>query len=70
MSKTGKNIIPEGYVIRSSTIKRFDEYLKAYSDPYKVSSRDPEVNSQRFYKDYGQTYWYYLHFINNELKIR
>jgi hypothetical protein len=61
-----KNIIPEGYMIRESTIKRFNDYSNAYS----LYSANIEQAAKSLYQSYGNTYWFYLHFINNQIKIR
>lgn len=61
-----KNIVPEGYMIKESTIQRFNDYSNAYSS----YSGDINLMTQNLYKLYGETYWFYLHFINNQVKIR
>jgi hypothetical protein len=61
MGYAKKNVVPQGYGIRKSTVQRFKDYAKAYSS----RSGSPETAAQSFYKSYGKTYWFYLHFINN-----
>jgi hypothetical protein len=56
-----KNAVPQGYGISKSTFQRFKDYAKAYSS----HSGTPETAAQSFRKSYGNTYWFYLHFINN-----
>jgi hypothetical protein len=61
MGYVKKNVLPEGYGIHKSTVQRFKDYSKAYSS----RSGNPETAAQYFYKSYGNTYWFYLHFIDN-----
>lgn len=61
-----KNIVPEGYLIRESTIQRFSDYSNAYSS----YSGNANMAAQNLNKRYGNTYWFYLHFINTQVKIR
>jgi len=70
MNQTQKNIVLEGYQIRESTIKRFDNYHNDYSNAYSRYSGDLNKMAQSLYKAYGTTYWFYLHFINNQVNIR
>jgi hypothetical protein len=56
-----KNAIPQGYGIRKSTYQHFKDYAQAYSS----RSGSPESAAKSFHKSYGNTYWFYLHFINN-----
>jgi hypothetical protein len=61
MGYIGKNVLPAGYGIRKVTVLRFKEYSKAYSS----RTGTPENEAKSFYKSFGNTYWFYLHFINN-----
>jgi hypothetical protein len=61
MGYAKKNVVPQGYGIRKVTVQRFKDYAKAYSS----RSGTPETAAQYFNKSYGNTYWFYLHFINN-----
>ncbi|MEI6047305.1 MAG: DUF6057 family protein [Bacteroidota bacterium] len=61
MGYVKKNVVPEGYGIRKTTVQRFKQYTKAYSS----RSGSPETLPKTLYKSYGNTYWFYLHFINN-----
>jgi len=61
MGYTKKNVVPQGYGIRKATIQRFSNYAKLYSS----QSGNRANVEQIFAKTYGNTYWYYLHFINN-----
>ncbi len=61
MDYTKRNAVPQGYGIRKTTVQRYMDYSKAYSSR-KGSS---ETAAQYFYKLYDNTYWFYLHFINN-----
>jgi hypothetical protein len=64
MSYTKKNIIPEGYAISVNTHNRFSEYANKY-----VSFGDKsDLAARSLYGQYGKTYWFYLHFINKNLK--
>ena len=66
MYYSNENIIPEGYMIRESTVKRFNDYSNAYS----LYSDNPNLAAKKLYQSFGNTYWFYLHFINNKVKIR
>jgi hypothetical protein len=59
MGYVKKNVLPEGYGIHKLTVQRFKDYAKAYS------SRSG--NPQYFHKSFGNTYWFYFHFINNRI---
>jgi hypothetical protein len=61
MGYAKKNVLPQGYGIRKSTVQRFKDYAKAYS----FRSGSPETAAQSFHKSFGNTYWFYFHFINN-----
>jgi hypothetical protein len=61
MGYVKKNVIPQGYGIRKSTVQHFKEYAKVYSS----RSGSPETAAQSFDKSFGNTYWFYFHFINN-----
>jgi hypothetical protein len=61
MGYAKKNVLPQGYGIRKSTVQRFKDYAKAYSS----RSGSPETAAQSFHKSFGDTYWFYFHFINN-----
>ena len=60
------NIVPEGYIIRNATIKRFTDYSNAFSQ----YAANPDLAAKNLYQSYGNTYWFYLHFINTKVKIR
>lgn len=70
MSQIQKNIVPEGYKIRDTTIRSFKEYFNDYSNARSSYSGDLNLMAQKLYKNYGKTYWYYLHFTNNKMNIR
>lgn len=70
MNQTQKNIVPDGYKIRNSTIKHFDNYFTDYSNALSSYSGNLNMMAQSLYKAYGTTYWFYLHFINNKVNIR
>jgi Family of unknown function (DUF6057) len=61
MGYAKKNVVPQGYGIRKSTAQRFKDYAKAYSS----RSGSPQTAAKSFHKSYGNTYWFYLHFIDN-----
>jgi hypothetical protein len=63
---TEKDFLPEGYRIRESTRNRYNEFMQAYS----TCSGDMNLAAKKLYKQYGATYWYYLHFANLQIKIR
>jgi hypothetical protein len=56
-----QNVLPEGFSFRPETITRFNAYATAYT---KFRS-DRAAASYALKKKYGNTYWYYLQFINN-----
>jgi MFS family permease len=66
MSYAKNNIVPEGYLIRKSTFQRFSEYSNAYTS----YSGNADMAAQNLKKRFGNTYWFYLHFINTQVKIR
>jgi hypothetical protein len=61
MGYVKKNVMPQSYGIRKSTVQRFKEYVKVYSSRF----GSPETAAQSFDKSFGNTYWFYFHFINN-----
>jgi hypothetical protein len=61
-----KDFLPEGFRIRESTSNRYNEFMQAYS----TYSGDMNLAAQKLYKQYGATYWYYLHFANLQINIR
>jgi len=61
MGYVKKNLLPEGYGIHKSTFQRFQDYAKEYSS----RSGTPEAAVNYFNKNFGNTYWFYFHFINN-----
>jgi hypothetical protein len=63
MGYVKKNVLPEGYGIHKTTVQRFKDYAKTYS----VHSGSPEAAAKSFYNSYGNTYWFYFHFINNQI---
>jgi hypothetical protein len=61
MSRSGKDMIPEGYSISEATRRRLNEYAKAvYSYKNNGNLAAQEMNGR-----FGSSYWYYLKFINN-----
>lgn len=63
---TEKDFLPDGYKISESTISRYKEFMQAYSS----YSGDQNLAAKQLYKQFGSTYWYYLHFKNLQIKIR
>jgi hypothetical protein len=61
MGYAKKNVLPPDYGIHRSTVQRFRDYAKAYSS----LSGSPEAAAKSVYKSFGNTYWFYFHFINN-----
>jgi hypothetical protein len=57
-----QNVIPQGYNIRKSTLEKFKNYTYAFSR----SSGNPALSATSLEKEFGSTYWYYYHFINNQ----
>jgi hypothetical protein len=66
MDFANTNIVPEGYLIRESTIQRFNNYKDAYAS----YSGNANTAAGNLGKRFGETYWFYLHFINTQVKIR
>lgn len=58
-----KNIVPENCSIRESTIERFGAYKRDY---FKYSG-NPKQQAKNMFKSYGNTFWFYFHFINNSI---
>lgn len=56
-----QNVIPEGFSFRPETITKFNAYATTYSRFR--SNRTAAANALK--NKYGNTYWYYLQFINN-----
>ncbi len=63
MGYAKRNAVPQGYGIRKTTIQNFQNYAKAFSQIPK--SGDQRSAIETISKSYGNTYWFYLHFINN-----
>jgi len=61
MGYTKKNAVPQGYGIRRTTVQRFQNYAKAYAS----KPGDPRTAAESLSGSFGNTYWFYLHFINN-----
>jgi len=53
-------VIPEGFGIRKSTLQRFKDYIYAY---HKYSG-PPNLMAKSLEKEFGNSYWFYFHFIN------
>jgi hypothetical protein len=61
MSYSDRNPVPAGYEISISTRKRLSDYAAAiYS-----FGNNTERAAREMYSKFGNTYWYYLKFINN-----
>lgn len=58
MAITKANIVPEGYTIRETTRKMFDDYITAFS----TYTGNPDKLQQYFYRRFGKTYLFYLQF--------
>jgi hypothetical protein len=56
-----QNVMPEGFTFRPETITKFN----AYATTYTRMRSDRTAASNALKKKYGNTYWYYLQFINN-----
>jgi uncharacterized membrane protein YhdT len=56
-----KNVVPEGYGIHKETYQHFQEYARAFGAQSRNSSAADQLSLS-----FGGTYWYYLHFINNQ----
>jgi len=54
-----KDLVPEGYSIRSATIQRKNDYIAQISR----CRGDQNLAARVLYKQFGKTSWYYLHFV-------
>lgn len=61
MGMVKKNVVPQGYGIRKTTVQRYQAYGKLYAS----QSGNPGNAIESFAKSFGNTYWFYLHFIKN-----
>jgi len=59
-----KDLVPEGYTIRPATIQRKNDYIAQLSK----CGGDRELAARSLYPQFGKTYWYYLHFIEQSQK--
>lgn len=66
MYYTNKNVIPAGYVLRQSSARRFDAFMKLFSSSSSLSQRTVDKLSQEF----GDTYWYYFYFLNKNANVQ
>ena len=48
-----------GYPISRATRERYNRYIQAY-----LASKDSKRNFEQLQKQFGDTYWFYLHFVN------
>ena len=55
-----QNVLPQGYNIIKSTIEKFRKYVYTYSS----NSNNPNALTGFLRREFGSTYWYYYHFIN------
>jgi hypothetical protein len=53
-----KDLVPEGFQIRTSTIQRKNEYIARISQ----SGGDRNLAARNLYPQFGNTAWFYLHF--------
>jgi hypothetical protein len=53
-----KDLVPEGFQIRSSTVQRKNEYIVQIAQ----SGGDRNQVARKLYPQYGNTAWFYLHF--------
>ncbi len=58
-----QNVIPTGYNIRKSTLEKFKSYAYSFSR-ISGASGSSNVAAQSMKREFGSTYWYYFHFIN------
>jgi hypothetical protein len=63
MGYARKNLLPQGYGIHKSTFQHFNDYAKAYSS----LSGSPKSAAKFIHKSFGNTYWFYFHFIDNRV---
>jgi hypothetical protein len=63
MGYAKKNAVPQGYGIRKTTMQNFQNYAKAYAQA--SQSGNPRNGIESLSRSFGNTYWFYLHFINN-----
>ncbi len=55
-----KDLVPEGFQIRNSTVKRKNEYIAQVSQ----CGGDRNLAARKVYPQFGNTAWFYLHFAN------
>ncbi len=65
MGYVKKNVLPSGYGIRRTTVQNFQNYGKAYTLGSKSGNPVETQFIASLQKSFGNTYWFYLHFINN-----
>ena len=53
-----KELVPEGFSIRTATIQRKNDYIAQLSR----CGGNRQLAARELYKQFGKTYWYYLHF--------
>jgi len=59
-----KDLVPEGFSIRPETIRRKNDYI----DQLSRCGGDRDFAARQLYKQFGKTYWYYLHFAEQTQK--
>jgi len=59
-----KDLVPEGFTVRPATIQRKNDYIAQLSK----CGGDRELAARTLYRQFGKTYWYYLHFTEQSQK--
>lgn len=59
MNSPGNTAIPEKIIISESTRSRFDNYVYAYKQNFKLPLLQKEQNMNKYF---GNTFWFYFHF--------
>ncbi len=57
-----KDLVPEGFQIRNSTVQRKNEYIAQISQ----CGGDRNLAAHKVYPQFGNTAWFYLHFVDQK----
>lgn len=55
---SGKNVIPEGFMISSATRERFHDYARIFA----ANRYDLNQAARKLYSKFGSTFWFYMQF--------
>ncbi len=57
---SGKNVVPEGFMISSATRERFHDYARIFA----ANRYDMDQAARKLYSKFGSTFWFYMQFAN------